>query len=212
MVLSICEVCTFFSKLTCNSGALQVILRVMWGEAFQTVLSPILRCFLSPSVGQNWAASLHSCLHLPGLFSVRDFPPCAFVVSELFQEQIVHGKDCYFRKNQRLGCTVTQYKPGCMEQLCLGSCWWLYPDRLMPWSQSAPWWELPRAWPIQPVGCRAALPWLSCGAHGSEAVLASGCIWALCALYVWERCLWGTWWEVTVLSAELLGWQCPLGG
>lgn len=177
MVLSICEVCTFFSKLTCNSGALQVMLRVVWGEAFQTVLSPILGCFLSLSVGQNWAASLHSCLHLPGFcsapISVRDFPPCAFVVSELFQEHIVHGKDCYFRKNQRLGCTITQYKPGCMEQLCVGSCWWLYPDRLRcpgpsphadgsfpELGPSSPWaaGQHCRGWAVEPVAQRLCLP------------------------------------------------------
>lgn len=63
-----------------------------------------------------------ACICLPSFLhpSLSDFPPSAFAVLELFQEQTVDGKDSYFLENQRMGCTITQYKPGCVKQLCLG--------------------------------------------------------------------------------------------
>lgn len=157
------------------------MLRVVWREGFQTGLSPILgcstkwSCFSSFLPASAWPLF---CTHL-----CQRFPSVHLLYWSIFQEQVVDGKGSYFQENQRMGWTITVQTWLCEAALfgeLLVAAPRLTPE---PWSQSAAWWELPRAWPFHPVGCRAALPWVGCGAHGSEAVLASGRMWALGALY-----------------------------
>jgi len=84
------------------------------------------------------------------------------------------------QENQKMSCPVMQYrlvadqKLGCTKQLCLGNWWWTNPDQV----------------DVLVPGCALMGASLelgpshlaSCGACGSEVVLASGCFQAFCAL------------------------------
>lgn len=64
----------------------------------------------SLSVRQNRATSLIPASICLASFlhpSLSEISLCAFVVLELFQEQIVDGKDSYFQENQRMVWTIT---------------------------------------------------------------------------------------------------------
>lgn len=135
------------------------MLRIVWGKIskqtflpFWGVSFPLLWDKSEPLLFIAACVCLDSFLH-PSLWEVF---LCAFVVLELFQGQIVDVKDSNFQENQRMGCITAQYKPWLRGAAFFGELLVAASN-----SQSAAWWELPRAWPFQAVGCRAAVPWVS---------------------------------------------------
>lgn len=220
-----------------SSPVIQEHCRLCWREGCargsfpSRVLSPSPESFLSPSLRGTELSRFSSflpassrpllCSHL--FHRAKFFPPSAFVVyesycstslpgAELFKGGRLMEKGVYARKPEdELPCDAVQagswVETWLREAAFFGD---LLVDRSwpsqMPWSQAAPWRELLRSL-VHPACARMGELW-------SLWFRGCACQWMLpgflCSVGV-RRCVWWTWWEVTVLAAKLLGRCCQFG-
>lgn len=143
--VSTCDVRMFFSKLPCNSGALQVMLRVVWGEAFQAEsFQPGEFPFpLSPWHRTELLLFVPTCILLassllPPLPQTKVFSPCAFVLYESYWSTSLPGAEffrgwgllergLYARKSEdelHYNAVETRlHEVACFEELLVAGSW-----------------------------------------------------------------------------------------
>lgn len=190
-----------------SSPVIQEHCRLCWREGCargsfpSRVLSPSPEGFLSPSLRGAELSRFSSflpassrpllCSHL--FHKAKFFPPCAFVVCESYCSTSLPGAEFfkgwrlmerggYARKPEaELPCNAVQagswVETWLHEAAFFGDLLVDRSDQVRcPGPRLHPDGSFSRAWSIQPV-----LAWASCGAGGSEVVLASGCFQAFYA-------------------------------